>query len=276
MGMTAEALHEMFGTPRPVIGMVHFPPLPCTALYDREGGVAKLRDVVKRDVEALVDAGFDAVMFCNEGDRPYALKAPLEAVSAMTAVIAQVAPQEIPFGVDYLWDPLGALAVAHATGAAFVREVFTGTYESDMGLWSPDPSFILRYRSELGAENVRLFMNVTPEFAASLGSRPVGVRAKSAVVKGLADVILIAGALAGSEPTLEDLDEAKAALGDAAPVFVNTGVTVNTVAEFLTRFDGVIVGTALKYESCTWNPVDPEQARLFMETARAGRSDVAA
>ena len=269
--MDMNSLQKLFGTSRPVIGMVHFPPLPGTALYDSGSGMSRLLSVVSQDVRVLTEADFDAVMFCNEGDRPYSLAAPVEAVSAMSAVIAQAAPREIPFGVDYLWDPMAAISIAHATGAAFVREVFTGTYESDMGMWSPDPSRILRYRREIGAENVKLFMNVTPEFASTLGSRSVGVRARSAVVNGLADVILVAGKLAGDLPDRADLDDAKQTLAGMAPLFVNTGVREETVAQSLQDFDGVIVGTSLKYDNYTWNPIDPDRAKEFMRHAKAAR-----
>ena len=86
-------LPEVFGTERPVVGMVHFPALPHTPLHDRDGGISKIVDVVERDLAALVDAGFDAVMFCNEADRPYALEAPIEAVATMSAVVARLAPE---------------------------------------------------------------------------------------------------------------------------------------------------------------------------------------
>jgi hypothetical protein len=264
-------IYELFGTTRPVIGMVHFPALPGTALHDRVGGMSKLTEVVCEDVKVLEDAGFDAVMFCNEGDRPYSLSAPVEAVSAMSAVIPLAAPRTIPFGVDYLWDPVGALAIAHATGASFVREVFTGAYESDMGIWSLDPSRILRYRVEIGAEKVLLFMNVTPEFASSVGSRSVGVRARSAVVNGLADAILISGPMAGAEPEAEDLVSARQSVDGAVPVFVNTGVNENTVARCVQEFDGVIVGTALKEDAYTWNMIEPSRAKGFMAVAREAR-----
>lgn len=264
-------LPEVFGTERPVVGMVHFPALPHTPLHDRDGGISKIVDVVERDLAALVDAGFDAVMFCNEADRPYALEAPIEAVATMSAVVARLAPTEIPFGVDYLWDPKAAIAIAHAAGASFVREVFTGTYESDMGLWSPNPAEILRYRSDIGADQVRLLMNVTPEFAGSLGPRDVGQRARSAAVNAMADAILIAGAMAGAAADESALAEAKRALAGDVPVFVNTGVREDTVGRYLSEYNGVIVGTSLKVDAYTWNPVDPERARAFMAAARAAR-----
>lgn len=85
------------------------------------------------DAEHLVGARFDAILFCTEGDRPYQLQATLEGVAMMARVVAEVAPSDRPFGVHYLWDPQAALVVAPVTGASFIRELATGTYESDMG-----------------------------------------------------------------------------------------------------------------------------------------------
>jgi uncharacterized protein len=111
-------------------------------------------------------------------------------------------------------------------------------------------------------------MNVTPEFGSSLGKRSVGALARSAVVNGLADAVLIAGPLAGAEADLGALAEAQDALGDMAPVIVTTGVNAGTVDRYLPRFDGVIVGTSLKRDGYTWNPVDPDRARRFMDKVR--------
>jgi len=266
--MTATMLRSVFGVERPVIAMAHFPPLPGTPLHDEAGGMAALLDAVARDVANLEAAGFDAVLFCNEGDRPYAFEAGPEIAAAMAWIIARAAPRAIPFGVDHLYDIRTALAVGRATGAAFVRGVFSGAYESDMGIWSPDLPGLLRYRRMIGGGAMKLFMNVTPEFASSLGRRSVGTLACSAVVNGLADAVLIAGPLAGAEVDPAPLEEARAALAGRAPVLVTTGVTAETLPRYLPRFDGVIVGTSLKVDGGTWNPVDPDRARRFMDRAR--------
>src|SRR4029078_12129901 len=104
-----------------------------------------------------------------------------------------------PCGVDSLWAARCALGVATTTGASFIREVMPGVFESDMGLWRPDPAALLRERRALGAHGVALLMNVTPEFASPLGTRSAGTRARSAVVSTLADAILVSGPMAGAE-----------------------------------------------------------------------------
>ena len=108
-------------------------------------------DYVGRDLEALQAGGADAVMFGNEGDRPYLLDASPESLAAMAAVVGAVKGSlRVPFGVNYLWDPVATVALAVATGAAFAREIFTGVYDSDMGLWRPDAARAVRMRHDLG------------------------------------------------------------------------------------------------------------------------------
>jgi hypothetical protein len=227
-----------------------------------------LIDAVQKDLESLLVPGIDAVMFCNEGDRPYVLSAGPEGVAAMTRVVSELAPSDRPFGVDYLWDPRAALAVAHATGASFMREVTTGVYESDMGLWAPDAAALLRERRRLGAEGIAILMNVTPEFASPIGRRSVAQAARSAVVSSLADGVLISGPMAGAEPEPETLKAARDAIGPHVPLFVNTGAKSANVQQFLAHADGVIVGSDLKVDGDTWNPVDPARVRRFLTAAR--------
>ena len=264
-------LKDHFGVEKPVVAMAHLPPLPGTPLYDERGGPDAIVESVRRDVEILTRSGFDAILFCNEGDRPYQLKATMEGVAMMARVVSEVAPRDRPFGVDYLWDAQAALAVAAVSGASFIREVATGVYESDMGLWAPDAGELLRYRRRLDAGNVAVFMNITPEFASSLGTRDVATTARSVRVSSLADAILVSGPMAGAEPSVEAIREAKRGCGDEAPVFANTGVKSTNVREFLAVADGAIVGSDLKVEGATWNPVDEDRANRFMDEVRSAR-----
>lgn len=269
----AERFKRIFGEDsKPIIAMVHLPPLPGTPLYDEGQGVSGLVEAVATDLEVLLEHSVDAVMFCNEGDRPYSLKAEFEGVSVMSRVVTELAPDDRPFGVDFLWDAQAALAVAMATGASFIREVTTGVYESDMGLWNTDAAALLRYRRRLGAEDIAVFMNVTPEFASQIGQRSVSQLARSTVVSSLADAILVSGPMAGAEPDLESLQEAKEAVRGEVPVLVNTGAKSTNVEEFLRVADGAIVGSDLKVDGYTWNPVDPQRVKRFMDAA--GREEV--
>lgn len=253
---------------KPLIAMAHVPALPGTPLYDAERGVDGLIETVRRDVSVLRDAGFDAILFCNENDRPYELHAGPESAAVMTRVVTECKPSDLPFGVDFLWDPRIALATAVATGAAFMREVVTGVWESDMGLWNTDAAHTLRERRRLDATDIAVLMNVTPEFASAIGSRTSAQIAHSTVVSSLADAILVSGPMAGAGPDESTLRSVRDAVPADVPVILNTGANHETIASMLTYADGCIVGSALKVDGYTWNPVDPGRATSFVEAAR--------
>jgi membrane complex biogenesis BtpA family protein len=171
----------------------------------------------------------------------------------------------VPFGIDIVWDSVASLAVARAAGACFVREVFTGVYESDLGLMQPaaDPR----------QQDVAVFANITPEFASPLGSRTTTERARGAVFRGV-DAILITGPITGLPTDLAQLRAVKAAV-PGTPVLASTGVTVGTIKRTLEAADGAIVGTHLKHDGVTWNPVDPVRAAAFMAAATRAKAEMA-
>jgi len=263
-----DKIKEWFGVSKAIIAMAHFPALPGTPRYNQALGVEGILETMHKDVRALLEGGVDAIMFCNEDDRPYTFHADFEAIAVMTRVITELRPTDRPFGVDFLWDAKAPLAIAKATGAAFLREVITGVYESDMGLWQPDAAALYRYRRQIDAENVRIFANITPEFASPLGKRSVAQRARSAVVSTLVDAILVSGPMAGAEPDLSLLQEARNAVGGEVPVLLNTGARPDNIQQFLQVADGVIVGSSLKVDGKTWNPVDPQRVKAFVQAVK--------
>jgi uncharacterized protein len=266
-----ERFRKVFGTGKPVIAMVHLGALPGTPRHDSEAGLDGLVAGARADLHALQRAGVDAVMFGNENDRPYEFAADRASTATMAFVIGRLRDEiAVPFGVDVLWDPMSTVALAAATGAAFVREVFTGTYASDMGPWTPDAGAAMRYRDRLGRRDCLMLCNVSAEFADSLDRRPLPDRARSAVFSSIPDAVLVSGQITGEAATMADLEAVKAAVPHV-PVLANTGVRHGTVAAVLRIADGCVVGTALKEGGDTWRPVDPERARDFMERARDAR-----
>lgn len=262
---------QVFGGGKPVIAMVHLGALPGAPLHDAARGIDGILIDAAADLEALQAAGFDAIMFGNENDRPYEFNVDPASTATMAYVIGRLRPQiRLPFGVNVLWDPTSTVALAAATGAAFVREIFTGTYASDMGPWTPDAGAALRYRDRLGRRDLAMLYNVSAEFADSLDRRPLADRARSAVFSSIPDAVLVSGAITGEAARMEDLEAVKRVL-PKTPVLANTGIKHDTVADVLRIADGCIVGSALKVDGDTWNPVDPARAADFMDRVRAGR-----
>ena len=260
-----------FGVAKPVIGMVHLGATPGAPLYDAERGIGGILENARSDLAALQKAGFDAVMFGNENDRPYEFEVNCASTATMAYVIGQLRAEiSVPFGVNVLWDPMSTIALAAATGAGFAREIFTGTYASDMGSWTPDAGAAMRYRNSLGRQDLAMLYNVSAEFADSLDRRSLADRARSAVFSSIPDAVLVSGQITGEAAAMTDLESVKAVLPDT-PVLANTGVKHTTISDVMAIADGCVVGSALKVDGDTWNAVDPDRASDFMSRARAAR-----
>lgn len=265
--MKSELVNKFAGQEKPVIAMVHFPPNPGTPLYDKKGGIEKIYKSVYNDAETLVKNGVKTVMFCNEGDRPYLINVGYEIAATMAAVIARVISELNikSYGTDILWAPKAALALANATGASFVREVFTGVYAGDNGLWQTNCGEVLRYRKLIDGEKIVLIYNINAEFAYSFDKRDIVIITKSVVFSSLADIICMSGPMTGMETDLDLLKRVKDATHGEIPIFANTGVNIENVKNILNVADGLIVGSHLKKDGITWNHVDPERVKKFMD-----------
>lgn len=265
-------IRPMFGTDHPVVAMVHVHALPSTPRYDLTGGMQRVVDLAARDLEALQSGGVHAVMFCNEHDRPYTLRADPAVTAAMARVVGELRRElSVPFGIDVLWDPRAALAVAAATEADFVRGIFTGVYESDMGLWQESAGEVARYASRIAC-GARLLYNINAEFASPLGRRTLVESARSVAFACAPDGLCVSGAITGDPVRDEDLAAVRAA-APAVALFANTGTTADNVLARFSRADGVIVGTHFKVDGVTWNPVDVTRVRTFMAVAGRATQD---
>tara|TARA_A100001011_G_scaffold383336_1_gene454431 strand:- start:77 stop:886 length:810 start_codon:yes stop_codon:yes gene_type:complete len=267
-----DRFYKLFGTKKPIIAMVHLGALPGSPLYNKQSGISGLIKEAKKDLEALHSAKFDAIMFGNENDRPYQLKVDTASTAAAAYIIGELKRDiKIPFGVDMLWDPMATIALGTATKANFVREIFTGSYSSDMGIWAPNAGEALRYKKNLGSDEMLLLFNISAEFAYSQDRRPLPDRARSVVFSSLPDAILVSGQITGEAASMHDLMSVKKALPNT-PVLANTGVKHDTVIQVLKTADGCIVGSSLKEDGNTWKPVNPKRATDFMDIVNKFRN----
>jgi predicted TIM-barrel enzyme len=122
-----------------------------------------------------------------------------------------------------------------------------------------------RYRRQLGAERVRMLFNINAEFAQQLAPRPIGEVAKSVAFSSSPDAILISGPITGQAANASALAEVAAAVeGTGIPVLINTGFKASNAGELLQYADGAIVGSSLKFDGITWNPVDQTRVAELM------------
>jgi len=254
--MKKDILKSIFKTDKPIIGMAHFKALPGSPLYDDNKGISDILKAIEKEIINLQQGGIDAIMFGNENDRPYLTNVNAITTASFSYLIGKVSDMiKIPFGVDVLFDSKATLTVAKAVGCNFVREVFTGTYVGDLGLWVTNCGETMRYRDRIKANHIITMFNINAEFVNSIDKRPLENVAKSVVFSSLPDILLVSGNITGEKTDLSIIEKIKKVLPDT-PVFANTGVDIHNVSEVLKVADGAIVGTSLKIDGITWNPID--------------------
>ncbi len=214
---------ELFGTAKPIIAMCHMKALPGDPGYDQQRGMQYVIEMARQDLLALQEGGVDAVMFSNEFSLPYLLKVEPITLAAMARVITALMEDiHVPYGVNVLWDPMASIDLAIAAGASFVREIFSGVYASDFGLWSTNCGEVVRHQHRVGGQDVRLLFNIVPEAAAYLAARDISSIAKSTVFNHRPDGLCVSGLTAGVQADASILKTVKQAVPDT-PVFANTG-----------------------------------------------------
>lgn len=261
-------IEDIFGTDKPIIAMCHLKALPGDPGYDPKLGMKDVIEWARKDFLALQSGGVDSVMFSNEFSLPYLTDVQPVTVAAMARLIGELMPEiRIPFGVNVLWDPKRSLDLAAATGAKFVREIFSGVYASDFGLWNTNAGETVRHQHAINADNVKLLFNIVPEAAVYLGGRDIVEIAKSTVFNHLPDGLCVSGLTAGVETDASILKKVKHVVPNTV-VFANTGVRPENVEEQLRFADGAIVGTTFKFGGKFENHVDEDRVKTFMNKVK--------
>src|SRR5262249_42751422 len=122
-----------------------------------------------------------------------------------------------------------------------------------------------RYRRFLNSK-VKIFADVDSKHSAPVAVRDLKNEVDEILSRGCADAVIVTGAATGRQTSLDDLRQAKQAAGDA-PVLAGSGVVAQSIAEILSIADGVIVGTSIKENAVTTNPIDVGRVRALMKAA---------
>jgi membrane complex biogenesis BtpA family protein len=267
-------LDDLFGVRKPIIAMCHLQAMPGDPYYDQKGGMTKVVACARQDLQALQNGGVDAIMFSNEFSMPYLTTVTSETVAAMARVIGELMNEiRVPYGVNCLWDPIASLNLAVAVDAAFIREIITGVYASDFGLWNTNVGQTVRHKMAIGAGKVKMLYNIVPEAAVYLGNRNIVDVAKSTVFNNKPDALCVSGLTAGAATDTEILRCVKNAVPDTI-VFCNTGCTINNIKLQLSIADGAVIATTFKRDGKFENLVDENRVRDLMETVKVFRSNL--
>lgn len=257
----------------PVIGMLHVPPLQGSADY--QGDFDAIRSFVLADAKALRDGGVNGLMLENFGDTPFFPgRVPTITVAAMTALATMLRQHiNLPLGINVLRnDGLSALAVAAASGAAFIRvNVLCGARVTDQGLLQGIAHDLLRERTALRCQHIRILGDVDVKHSAALAPRPLDVETRDLIARAHADAVIVSGQATGQPTDTESL----AVVNDAAapvPVFVGSGVSAENAADLITAgAGGLIVGSSLKNDGQVFNPIDTRRVQNLMAVVGAAK-----
>ena len=268
-----EWILDTFHVSKPIIGMCHLEALPGDPLYDPIKGLDWVLERAGQDAAALQEGGVDAIMFSNERSLPYMTEVEQITTICMARIIAEIKDHlDIPYGVNVLWDAKSSIDLAVATGASFVREIFTGAYASDFGVWNTNCGAVIRHKQAIHGQDVRTFFNILPEASRYLAERDIADIARSTVFNTQPDALCVSGLIAGAETSSQTIRIVKDAVPDT-PVFANTGVRLSNVVEQLKIADGAITGTTFKRDGYIWNEVDAERVKAFMSIVNEYRQE---
>ena len=259
---------NLFAASKPIVGMLHAPALPGSP--KNQLGFEGIIEWVLNDAQILADCGVEALLIENFGDAPfYPGTVPPHTLSFMTALAREVrSASHLPLGINILRnDANGALAVAAAAGAEFIRvNIHTGARLTDQGVIQGLAHGTIRYRQLVGPD-IKIWADVDVKHSSPLAARTLENEVEETLSRGYADAVIVTGTATGRATPLEDVRTAKRAAGNA-PVIVGSGVDLKSLGAILNVADGLIVGTSFKKDGITTNPVDLERAKALMEAVR--------
>ncbi len=262
-----------FASDKAIVGMIHVRALPGTPHHrlSIEGIVESAVD----EARVLAEAGCDALIIENMHDRPYLNRTVgPEIVAAMTAVAVAVrSAADLPLGVQVLGGAnQEALAIAQAGGAGFVRvEGFIFAHVADEGLMpDADAGPLLRYRRQIGAEDIAVLADVKKKHASHSITADVDLAetARAAEFFG-ADGLVVTG-IATGRPTDRDDVQCVAEAVDV-PVAIGSGLTPENLACYWPVADLFIVGSFVKQGGVWSNPIDAGRLGAFMDAVSGMR-----
>jgi len=265
-------LQELFGTIKPVIGVVHLLPLPGSHRYG--GDMEAVFERAEQEAAALASGGVHGIIVENFFDAPFTKGRVDTATACALALVAKriTAIANLPLGINALRnDGHSAMAVAAAADAQFIRvNVYTGAMLTDQGIIEGEAHELLKYRRLLGADRrIRILADVMVKHASPLTPfADIRQVAKDTVHRGLADGVIVSGTGTGSAPDLNDLNAVREALPNT-PLFIGSGADKDNLGKLLATADGVIVASSLKRQGILENPVDVDRVRSFVNLVKA-------
>ncbi len=250
-----------------LIGMIQFPGFP----HD-PGGMASVAAVVDRcarDADVLLEAGFRTLMVQNLATcSPWRHETVAEtaSVAALLGRLVQRFPEPV-WGLNLPSDdPEASLAIAYASGAAFVRlKIWIGVMRRAEGTLDGCAAAALSYRHGLGDPPIDIWADVHDRTGAPVWPVAFGDAVAAASKAGAATIVVTGG---NPPATIARLAETRRRAPSVRRI-VGGGATPETLAGLISDADGVIIGTYLHEHGDESRPLDPKRARRIVAAVPA-------
>jgi len=261
------ASHSIFKSAKPVIAMIHLGALPGTPASGL--GLKEIEFQALREAKFYQRARVHGLLIENMHDTPY-LRGTVgpEIVAAMAVIAASVKRQtRLPCGIQVLAGAnREAIAVAHAADLDFVRvEGFAFAHVADEGLIQSSAAELMRYRRQIGAEQVEVWCDIKKKHSSHAITADVDIGATAHAVEFMhGDAVIVTGAVTGRSPAASDIKTVRKAM--RLPIYLGSGVTASNLKDFVPLADGFIVGSEFKQGGHWTRGVDPKRVEAFMAT----------
>jgi uncharacterized protein len=257
-------IHNMFGTEKPVIGLLHCKALPGDPFYDF-CGMKKIIEYAKRDLEALQEGGVDGILVTNEFSMPYQKKVSGVTLSAMGTICGSLINElSIPFGAEAIYDGEATIELCAGTNAAFTRCLFTGAWVGDLGIIDRDISATLRRKHDLRLDNLKMFYFISSEDEKGINDRSDEEIVQSMSFNCRPDAFVANGSGPGNSPSISYLADLIKVTRNT-PLVCGTGVNTNNAEEIFRICSGAFVGSAFKQDGDFGKGLDKKMIMSFMD-----------
>ncbi|MDP3917841.1 MAG: BtpA/SgcQ family protein [Candidatus Woesebacteria bacterium] len=271
-------MEQIFNVKKPIIGMLHLDYL----VGENFKGLDIVLQKALADIKALEEGGVDGILIENWKEDSIGEFVSKETAKNFMSACKKLSKYiHIPFGINVLNnDYKVAFTVAKEVKATFIElDVFVDDVESDFEnnieaiqnpfQIHPNPKGIIAYAKSIGADNIPLFVFVQPKHYKMLDKeKSIQTSVKEAIKNGATAVLVTKHT--GFAPTIELINEAKSA-SEAIPVGIGSGFNSENASEFLKIVDFAVIGTSIKINSITDNPVDKNKVINLMKIVRAVR-----
>jgi membrane complex biogenesis BtpA family protein len=254
-----------------LVGMVHVKALPGTP--ENKLSSQEIIDEAIKEAKVFKKLGVNILAIENMHDIPYTKKVGPEITALMTLVGKEIKKLGVYCGIQILAGAnKEALAAAKAADLDFIRaEGFVFAHVADEGYIESCAGELLRYRKQIGAENILVFTDIKKKHSAHAITSDVSIAETAHAAEFfLSDGVIVTGVSTGTEADLGEVEQVKKAVH--IPVLIGSGITPENLKNYFEHADIFIVGSYIKKKGYWKNDLDEERiSKLVKEINRLNK-----